>query len=135
MEKEQRDLYLMALAKSIALVIGPRDEDYNKGGIGLRDYWAVNGISGPLQMVDMKVKRARSIIAGERTIPEEKADKLLESMADGLNYAAFTSCEAVSQAMEAASLKPEHFFNDKEMDLAEMIGMAIEAWRAKCSGK
>jgi hypothetical protein len=129
MEKSQRDLYLLALAKSVALVMGPRDEDYNKGGIGLRDYWKVNGILGPIQMVDMKVKRAQSIVAGQRTVPAHKAEKLLESMADALNYAAFVECEAVSQTVDSGEKTSENHFTAREMELADLLGRAIEAWK------
>lgn len=101
MEREQKEKYMAAIAGAIALVIGPRDEDYNKGGIDLRDYWEVNGILGPVQMVDMKLKRAFSQLALWKSeegnlVPKnrQQVDKLAESMLDLINYAAFVICEA-----------------------------------------
>lgn len=104
MEKEQKEKYLKAIADAVALVSGPRDADYNKGGIKLRDYWKVNGILSPVQMVDMKLKRALSQLgmwdkneAGYlKPRNRQDIDKLNESMLDLINYAAFVICEAES---------------------------------------
>lgn len=139
MEREQLDKYMEALANAMQLVLGPRDEDYNKGGIGLRDYWKVNGIRSPLQMVDMKVKRALSQVAGWDTeqmgsdmpIPTSRAqvDKLNESMLDLINYAAFVICEA-------ESLFEEHIQQEKKTEFEFAIALkvrlqeAVKLWRS-----
>lgn len=102
MEIEQMKKYKKTIAAAEALVSGPRDEDYNRGGVTLRDYWKVNGLLSPLQMVDMKLKRALSQISSwdmekiGTPIPKDKVqvDKLTESMLDLINYAAFVVCEA-----------------------------------------
>lgn len=104
MDKRSKELYLEAIGKALALATGQRNEDYNKGGIDLRSYWEVNGIKSPLQMVDMKVKRALSQVGTWPTEPKglpcptegKQVDAILESMADAINYAAFTFCEAAS---------------------------------------
>lgn len=104
MENDQKEKYLKALADATALVSGPRDADYNKGGIKLRDYWKTNGIMSPIQMVDMKLKRALSQLGmwnkneAGHLIPrsQQDVDKLNESMLDLINYAAFVICEAES---------------------------------------
>lgn len=135
MEDEQKALYMCALARAIALVVGPRNDDYNQSGIGLRDYWTVNGILSPIQMVDMKVKRARSIVNGMETLPMEKFDKLTESMVDAINYCAFTICEAASQAKDTRGIKPLELFSDNEMVLAKQLSNTIEMWRQLCLDK
>jgi len=104
MEKRQKEFYLEALGTALKLAGGQRDQDYNKGGIDLRDYWEVNGIRGALQMVDMKVKRALSQVGSwsvdKQGRPEkpskEQVAAILESMADAINYAAFTFGEAAA---------------------------------------
>lgn len=104
MEQEQYVFYINTICEALQLVKGPRNEDYNSGGIGLRDYWEVNGLMAPVQMVDMKLKRIRSLIG---TFPDDEKGrkcpptiaayaKLLESCVDLINYAAFISCEGAS---------------------------------------
>lgn len=141
MEEEQKARYMKAMARAIALVVGPRDADYNKGGIKLRDYWAVNGIKSPIQMVDMKLKRAFSQIGtwGEddrgHPIPKSwgQVDKLEESMLDLINYAAFVICEAHSLGNE--SRMPAEVDRDfaqpsiNTLTLAQRISEAVALWQ------
>lgn len=138
MEAEQKAIYIEALAAAIALVVGPRDEDYNKGGIGLRDYWKVNGINAPIQMVDMKLKRALSQLGtwGKdergRLVPRDRAavEKLSESMLDLINYAAFVICEAESLLLEQDRMA--HLVdvsNYQPMTLSRRIAEGIHLWQ------
>lgn len=137
MEQEQKELYMNTIAAAIALVVGPRDQDYNKSGIGLRDYWMVNGIRSPLQMVDMKLKRALSQVGTwdiEQMGPncpvptkKEQVDKLAESMLDLINYAAFVVCEA-------SSLYQDHCPGDEAIEFShKRLGKAIEDAVTNCA--
>jgi hypothetical protein len=146
MEQDQKEKYLVALAGAIALVIGPRDQDYNQGGFGLRDYWTVNGIRSPLQMVDIKLKRALSQVATwdreqygpDKPVPTSKAqvEKLVESMMDLINYAAFTICEAESlYESDVESALPKHVRDGmcavtREELLAQRLAEGIKMWQA-----
>jgi hypothetical protein len=113
MEQDQKELYLAAISGALALAMGDRNEDYNKGGIKLRDYWAMNGIRSPLQMVDMKLKRALSQVGTwdhsfeHRPVPKDIAQvaKMAESMIDLINYAAFVVCEAATLYKESQGFK------------------------------
>jgi hypothetical protein len=141
MEQEQRAKYMTAIAEAIKLVVGPRDADYNKGGIGLRDYWKVNGINSPIQMVDMKLKRAFSQIGTwkrdekDHLQPQSYAQvaKLEESMLDLINYAAFVICEAHSLFEEQPNI---HMVEEctaaspatPTLSLAQRITEAVELW-------
>lgn len=139
MERDQREKYVEAIAGAIALVIGPRDADYNRGGVGLRDYWAINGIKSPLQLVDMKLKRALSQLSTWQSEPNgklyppsrESIDKLTESMLDLINYAAFVVCEANSlPVLEAVDIMDDRLMPGiAPSTLAQRINEAIELWR------
>lgn len=148
MEKESKEKYMKAIAAAIALVVGPRDEDYNRGGITLRDYWKTNGIKSPIQMVDMKLKRAFSQIGtwdvdlNGHSVPKnwQQVDKLEESMLDLINYAAFVICEAHSLGNELPMIKQVD--RDFEMGgttdsivlalpLAQRIEEAVKLWRGR----
>jgi len=136
MEKDQQEKYMAALAGAIGLVVGPRDADYNKGGIGLRDYWTINGIKSPLQMVDMKLKRALSQVstwkknADGNLVPEnvEQLGKITESMLDLINYAAFTVCEAVS-LYENSNSYPVGLLESPKFPLSKRLSEAVRLWQ------
>lgn len=144
MEKDQKLKYMEAVAGAVALVVGPRDEDYNKGGIGLRDYWETNGIMSPVQMVDMKLKRALSQLANwnkdvdGNLLPPSRAavDKLNESMFDLINYAAFVVCEAESLFDDVTSAV--HEFDQSPgwySSLGHRLGEAVKLWQEDNRGR
>lgn len=137
MESDQKKKYLNAIATAMALVVGQRNQDYNSGGIGLRDYWKINGIWAPVQMVDMKLKRAMSQVATWTTVNRHalpmtsvEVEKLTESMVDLINYAAFVVCEAVSLYDDNIAKKRD---DDKivfaHADLAEALGRVMDGWQ------
>ncbi len=131
MEESQKDKYVAAITAAVGLAMGNRNEDYNKSGIGLRDYWAVNGIRSPLQMCHMKILRALSQVGTWNNNKPEKApqvEKLVESMVDLINYAAFTICEAVSLAEEAhIHENPMSMFDEDILHAQIMKG--VEEWK------
>lgn len=149
MEQDQKTKYMRALANAIALVIGERNDDYNRGGIGLRDYWKVNGIKSPIQMVDMKLKRAFSQIGtwtedpNGHPIPPSITSvmKLQESMLDLINYAAFVICEAESLAEEnlkaGRDMAATESFGPAPLALRQRLEEAVQLWQhdAGKSGK
>lgn len=136
MEDNQKQKYFDALGKAIALVVGQRNEDYNNSGIGLRDYWRVNGIRAPLQMVDMKLKRALSQIGAwhEDGFPtsRDQVDKLTESMVDLINYAAFVVCETESLYEDhcvAYAADLEVLNKSLEFSLPKRLREAVDMWK------
>jgi hypothetical protein len=134
MNEVQKSYYTAVIAHALKLAAGPRDADYNKGGIDLRDYWETNGIKSPLQLVDMKVKRALSQVCswptdekGRPCAPNpEQVEKIVESMADAINYAAFTVCEAVSLMTDVAKGSPEEVFTEGAKKLSIEIEQLLK---------
>ena len=143
MEQDQQEKYMKALAMAVALVVGPRDQDYNKGGIGLRDYWKVNGIKSPVQMVDMKLKRAFSQLGtwtedtNGHPLPKDwqQVDKLEESMLDLINYAAFVICEAHSLADDTLLPRSPEVPGSSAVQLVRRMSEAVVLWQAEQVGK
>lgn len=134
MELDQKVKYLGAIATSLALAMGQRNDDYNKSGIGLRDYWKMNGLRSPLQMVDMKMKRALSQIGSWQLVnghpsptSAEQVAKLEESMVDLINYAAFVVCEAKSLYEDHVNVKQEVELQDS--GLLFHLQNAVKAWQ------
>lgn len=103
----------------------------------------MNGIKSPLQMVDMKVKRARSQLATWDTeqmgadcpVPTSRAqvDKLNESMMDMINYAAFVICEAESLYQEHVASAIPHDSGLRAVTVNESlmrrIAEAVHLWQ------
>jgi len=98
--------YAAVMAAALQLIKGRRNQDYNKGGMDVRDYWEVNGLASPVQMVDMKLKRARSAMAGmpvdgnglSSPVAFEQVRSFADSCIDGINYLAFCVMEAMELA-------------------------------------
>jgi len=78
-------LYLKTIAAGLKLVTGQRRSDY--GAIPIREYWKVNGVKAPLQMVWMKCLRAISASENNNTT------SMIDSLIDCINYCAFTVAE------------------------------------------
>lgn len=141
MDAGQRSNYIDVIATALSLAMGDRNDDYNNGGVGLRDYWQMNGIKSPLQMVDMKMKRALSQLGSwqiqdGRLQPTtaKQVDKMVESMVDLINYAAFVACETMAlldDAQEADRLcrVPIEVYSAPEKGLSAHIKTAVMNWQ------
>jgi len=134
METDQKLKYLGAVSTALSLALGERNEDYNKSGIGLRDYWKINGIKAPLQMVDMKMKRALSQIGSwtllnGHHVPTDlvQVEKLEESMVDLINYAAFVVCEVKSLYEDYVPVKGELKMRDQRLLIH--LQKAVRDWQ------
>ncbi len=142
MEEDQKRIYLAAMAGALSLAMGDRNEDYNKGGVKLRDYWQMNGIRSPLQMVDMKLKRAMSQIgtwdhsSELRPFPKDPVQvaKMAESMIDLINYAAFVVCETVSLHKEFGLVKDPGARILPGDSLPGFLQDAVERWQTAKTG-
>ena len=105
--------FLASIASSVNLVCNSRKQEYNVG-VSIREYWEINGIKAPLQMANMKIKRAKSglsvlkLLGNDATKDDKDSTRLkvIDSLVDCISYAAFTVAElVVREGMDTAIFK------------------------------
>lgn len=92
---EQFMVYLCTSA-AMQLMTGERNDDYNDGGVEIKDYW--DNLDESFQMVKVKFLRTKSLTAKISKDQKVKAMlKLADSCIDLINYASFHIANAMRQ--------------------------------------
>ena len=119
-------LYLKVITAALKLVTGQRRTDY--GQVPIREYWKINGIAAPLQMVWMKILRAKSAFDGmiqgrvNGTDEHDFTRGLIDSLVDCINYAAFTIAECIMVYGSGENrLEKLYDFDDYEKTILDAI--------------
>lgn len=119
-------MVFVVVSSALKLMLGDRNDTYNKGGIEIKDYW--DNLTESFQMVKVKFLRAKASTAKHDGEPSAKAImELADSIIDIVNYGGFHLANAIrSTNMEGVVTQILSKYDSHQILLTLLKGVSDE---------